>query len=251
MPTSAHRKAEGQEADISCATKSDIFKSYRHAVGARPAGVFLPTHHQHPELGRHHVEALRHILADAVQRGRTAWATAVLDVHNGLVPQQVRRQGAPRFARRSAMRATRSVGAASSALASSAASARSAPSTLRWLPHQALPDGALYPSLLAVGVLCRVEAESSLNKGELEPDRGTPIAKPLPISEDRDGYDALLQALGPSPILVVMEATVHYWKNLFAVLVVAGHNVVLLNPFLSHRFQDSRLERTKTDSIDA
>lgn len=82
-------------------------------------------------------------------------------------------------------------------------------------------------------------------------DRGTPVGKPLPISEDRDGYDALRQALGPSPVLVVMEATGHYWKNLFAVLVVAGHNVVLLNPFVSRRFQDSRLERTKTDSIDA
>lgn len=82
-------------------------------------------------------------------------------------------------------------------------------------------------------------------------DTGAPIGKPVPITEDREGYDALLKALGPSPVLVVMEATGHYWKNLFAVLAAAGHDVALLNPFVARRFQDSSLERTKTDAIDA
>ena len=48
-----------------------------------------------------------------------------------------------------------------------------------------------------------------------------------------------------------MEATGHYWKNLFAVLAAAGHEVALLNPFVARRFQDASLERTKTDAIDA
>lgn len=80
---------------------------------------------------------------------------------------------------------------------------------------------------------------------------GAPIGKPMAIPEDRAGYDALLTALGPPPALVVMEATGHYWKNLFAVLTAAGHDVALLNPFVARRFQDSNLERTKTDAIDA
>lgn len=80
---------------------------------------------------------------------------------------------------------------------------------------------------------------------------GKPIGKPLPITEDREGYDKLLQALGPSPVLIVLEATGHYWKNLFAALAAAGHDVVLLNPLVARRFQDSSLERTKTDAIDA
>jgi transposase len=80
---------------------------------------------------------------------------------------------------------------------------------------------------------------------------GTPIGKPMPITEDRDGYDTLLKALGPPPVLIVMEATGHYWKNLFAVLTAAGHEVALLSPFVARRFQDSSLERTKTDAIDA
>lgn len=48
-----------------------------------------------------------------------------------------------------------------------------------------------------------------------------------------------------------MEATGHYWKNLFAVLTTAGHKVALLNSFFARRFQDASVERAKTDSIDA
>jgi transposase len=82
-------------------------------------------------------------------------------------------------------------------------------------------------------------------------DQGAPIGKPMPITEDRTGYDTLLKALGHPPVLVAMEATGHYWKNLFAVLAAAGHAVALLNPFVARRFQDTSLERTKTDAIDA
>jgi transposase len=82
-------------------------------------------------------------------------------------------------------------------------------------------------------------------------DQGAPIGKPMPITEDRTGYDTLLKALGHPPVLVAMEATGHYWKNLFAVLTAAGHAVALLNPFVARRFQDTSLERTKTDAIDA
>lgn len=82
-------------------------------------------------------------------------------------------------------------------------------------------------------------------------DAGQPVGKPLAFTEDRDGYEALLKALGTPPALVVLEATGHYWKNLFAVLTAAGHEVALLNPLVARRFQDASLERTKTDSIDA
>ncbi len=82
-------------------------------------------------------------------------------------------------------------------------------------------------------------------------DAGVPVGKPMPIAEDRAGYDALLKALGEPPVLVAMEATGHYWKNLFAVLTAAGHEVALLNPLQARRFQEASLERTKTDAIDA
>jgi transposase len=41
--------------------------------------------------------------------------------------------------------------------------------------------------------------------------------KSTPFAEDATGYDKLLALLGaPSDVLVAMEATGHYWKNLFA-----------------------------------
>ena len=81
---------------------------------------------------------------------------------------------------------------------------------------------------------------------------GAVVAKPTPFAEDAGGYARLLAALDPlRPVLVVMEATGHYWKNLFAVLAAAGHDVALINPLRAHRFQGEDLARTKTDAIDA
>src|SRR5664279_6152625 len=82
-------------------------------------------------------------------------------------------------------------------------------------------------------------------------DDGKPIGKPTPITEDHEGHTKLLELLGSAPVLVTMEATGHYWKNLFAVLTAAGHTVALLNPYQARRFQDAAMERTKTDAIDA
>jgi transposase len=78
------------------------------------------------------------------------------------------------------------------------------------------------------------------------------VLKPTPFAEDADGYDKLLGLLGPSAdTRVAMEATGHYWKNLFAALVAAGFAVALLNPLRTHRFAEEELQRTQTDAIDA
>lgn len=76
--------------------------------------------------------------------------------------------------------------------------------------------------------------------------------KATPFSEDATGYEKVLALLGnPNEVLIAMEATGHYWKNLFAVLAAAGHNIALVNPLRTHRFAGVDLERTKTDAIDA
>lgn len=78
------------------------------------------------------------------------------------------------------------------------------------------------------------------------------VVKPTSFSEDASGYEKLLGLLGaPDDILVAMEATGHYWQNLFAALAAAGHGVALLNPLRTRRFAGEDLERTKTDAIDA
>lgn len=76
--------------------------------------------------------------------------------------------------------------------------------------------------------------------------------KATPFAEDAAGYAKLLGLLGPpGEVLVAMEATGHYWKNLFAALAAQGYPVALINPLRTHRFAAEDLERTKTDAIDA
>ena len=78
------------------------------------------------------------------------------------------------------------------------------------------------------------------------------LLKPVSFKEDAAGYELLWNKLGsPKDTLVTMEATGHYWQNLFAALVTRGFSVALINPLRSHRFAQEDLERTKTDAIDA
>jgi transposase len=81
---------------------------------------------------------------------------------------------------------------------------------------------------------------------------GATVVKPTSFSEDASGYEKLLGLLGaPGDVLVAMEATGHYWQNVFAALAAAGYGVALLNPLRTRRFAGEDLERTKTDAIDA
>ena len=78
------------------------------------------------------------------------------------------------------------------------------------------------------------------------------LVKATAFTEDREGYDKLLGVLGaPDDSLAVMEATGHYWQNVFVELVTAGFRVALVNPLRTRRFAEVSLERTKTDAIDA
>jgi transposase len=81
---------------------------------------------------------------------------------------------------------------------------------------------------------------------------GEIATKATSFSEDGTGYEKLFAVLAdPADLLVAMEATGHYWKNLFAILAVRGYAIALLNPLRTHRFAEEDLQRTKTDAIDA
>jgi transposase len=83
-------------------------------------------------------------------------------------------------------------------------------------------------------------------------DGGTLLVKSTFFGEDTAGYERVRDLLGdPQDCLVAMEATGHYWRNLFAFRVGHGFNVALLNPLRTRRFAEEELERTKTDSVDA
>ena len=81
---------------------------------------------------------------------------------------------------------------------------------------------------------------------------GAVLLKATPFQEDSVGYALLLEKLGdPGDTLITLEATGHYWKNLFAALAARGFSIALINPLRSRRFAQEDLERTKTDAIDA
>jgi len=83
-------------------------------------------------------------------------------------------------------------------------------------------------------------------------ERSEVVTKSTPFTEDAEGYAKLLALLGePGDTLVAMEATGHFWKNLFAVLAAKGFTLALLNPLRTRRFAGEDLTRTKTDAIDA
>lgn len=81
---------------------------------------------------------------------------------------------------------------------------------------------------------------------------GGVLVKATAFGEDAGGYAKFFELLGAAgEVLVAMEATGHYWKNLFAELAARGFPVALLNPVRTRRFAGEELERTKTDAIDA
>jgi transposase len=83
-------------------------------------------------------------------------------------------------------------------------------------------------------------------------DQGEVLIKPTPFSEDAGGYQQLRSMLGVADqTFIAMEATGHYWQNLFAYLTAEGFRIALLNPVRTHRFAGEELQRTKTDAIDA
>jgi transposase len=82
-------------------------------------------------------------------------------------------------------------------------------------------------------------------------DQGDVLVPATSFSEDADGYEKLLRLLGDSvDTLVGLEATGHYWQNLYAVLVAHGFALCLINPLRTRRFAEEDLARAKTDSID-
>jgi len=79
------------------------------------------------------------------------------------------------------------------------------------------------------------------------------VVKATSFAEDAAGYAKLFELLGAAEdmAIVAMEATGHYWKNLFAALTARGFKVALVNPLRTNRFAAEDMQRTKTDAIDA
>jgi transposase len=83
-------------------------------------------------------------------------------------------------------------------------------------------------------------------------EEGEVLRRSSPFGEDASGYAHLFELLGPPEnCLLALEATGHYWRNLFVALLAKGYAVGVLNPLRTRRFAEEELQRTKTDAIDA
>jgi transposase len=81
---------------------------------------------------------------------------------------------------------------------------------------------------------------------------GHVLVKPTPFTEDAPGYEKLFAILGtPDHVLVALEATGHYGRNLLATLHQRDFHCCVINPLRTRRFAQEELARAKTDSIDA
>jgi len=81
---------------------------------------------------------------------------------------------------------------------------------------------------------------------------GVVLLRPAPFAATWAGHESLFTMLGsPLDLLVAMEATGHYSRNLFGALAERSYTVALINPLRTRRFAQEDLMRAKTDSVDA
>jgi transposase len=60
---------------------------------------------------------------------------------------------------------------------------------------------------------------------------------PARLAKDASGYAHLFELLGsPEGCLLALEATGHYWRNLFVASLAKGYAVAVLNPLRTRRF---------------
>ena len=62
-------------------------------------------------------------------------------------------------------------------------------------------------------------------------EQGEVLCRSSPFGEDASGYARLFELLGPpDDCLVALEATGHYWRNLFVALIAKDYAVAVVNP---------------------
>jgi transposase len=86
---------------------------------------------------------------------------------------------------------------------------------------------------------------------------GEAAAKPFVIENNREGFEALFQAIraaegDPSKVKVGLEATGHYSYNILGFLLDKGLTTFVINPLHTSLYRKSlSLRKTKTDKVDA
>jgi transposase len=84
--------------------------------------------------------------------------------------------------------------------------------------------------------------------------KGQPLIKSFPFDNSSDGFAqfaALLSAHQSSDTVCIgMEATGHYWLNLYAYLSELGLELHVINPIQTEAMRKMHIRKTKTDTVD-
>jgi transposase len=83
---------------------------------------------------------------------------------------------------------------------------------------------------------------------------GKELRSPFGFDNTEEGYQQFFQALSVTqdghPVVVGMEATGHYWLNLFTVLLDKQIETHVVNPIQTEAVRRMNIRKTKTDSVD-
>ena len=99
---------------------------------------------------------------------------------------------------------------------------------------------------------CGIDVAKRQHVVALLDENGQKMQPVFAISNDRAGFDRLIQALpGVDTVMVALEATGHYWLALYDLLTHQGYRVVVLNPLQVAAFRRSGVRKVKNDRSDA
>lgn len=85
---------------------------------------------------------------------------------------------------------------------------------------------------------------------------GNLVTRPFSFANTTDGGHLLLDRIAsvspdPSPVIVGLEATGHYWLALYSFLTEKGYAISVINPYQSDAWRKVYLSSTKTDKEDS
>ncbi|MCI5829739.1 MAG: IS110 family transposase [Treponema sp.] len=101
-----------------------------------------------------------------------------------------------------------------------------------------------------------IDIAKKSHQGIIIDSEGKPVGKTFKFKNTMEGFDNLLGIIKEvdsdiSHFEVGMEATGHYWINLYTRLIDKGFKVHVINPLQSDAIRNLYLRKTKTDSVDS
>jgi len=99
---------------------------------------------------------------------------------------------------------------------------------------------------------CGIDVAKRQHVVALLDEKGQKTQPVFSISNDRAGFDRLMQSLPEmDSVLIALEATGHYWLALYDLLTHQGYRVVVLNPLQVAAYRRSGVRKVKNDRSDA